>query len=68
MKLVANWKSFWKWNSVQAMTAATALQGTWMSLPPDLKSKITPDTVHVITMAILVLGVIGRLRDQGSAK
>lgn len=68
MKLVADWKRAWTWNSVHAMTAAIALQGAWAAIPDDLKMHVPGALVNGVTVALLVLGVVGRLRDQGSPK
>lgn len=67
MKFVADWQRAWRWNSVHAMTAAIALQGAWAAIPDDLKQHIPAAMVNGVTIALLVLGIIGRLRDQGPA-
>lgn len=67
MKLVAGWKRAWRWNSMHAMAAAIALQGAWAAIPDDLKQHVPVALVNGVTIALLVLGIIGRLRDQGSA-
>lgn len=50
--------------SVQAMTLATSIQGTWALLPDDLKPGIPPKVVHIICAVILVAGIVGRLMQQ----
>lgn len=67
MKLVADWQRAWRWNSMHAMAAAIALQGAWTAIPDDLKQHVSGALVNGVTIALLVLGIIGRLRDQGSA-
>ena len=62
--LVDNARSAWRWFSVQAMVLAGAIQGAWMFLPEDMKSSIPPGIVQAVTIALLVLGVAGRLIDQ----
>jgi hypothetical protein len=54
--------------SVQAMTLAGALQGAWLAIPPDLKAHVPDGLVYVVTLAILALGVIGRLVVQRVSK
>lgn len=66
MKLVKNAGQSFRWFSVQAMAVAGALQGAWLALPAELKLRVPAEWVDAITIAILVLGVIGRLVDQGS--
>lgn len=64
MKLVANWKRAWRWFSVQTMVLAGALQGAWVFVPDDMRASIPHAIVQGITIALLVLGVVGRLVDQ----
>jgi len=63
--LVPNWRRAWRWISVQAMALAIALQAGWQALPPDLAARIPGDWVTALSVAVLVLGIIGRLVDQG---
>jgi membrane protein required for beta-lactamase induction len=68
MKLVDNAKHAYKWLSVQAMALVLAIVGAWMAMPPDLKSRIPETWVDALSMAVLVLGMFGRVVDQGSSK
>lgn len=52
---------------MHAMAAAIALQGAWTAIPDDLKMHVPGAMVNGVTIALLVLGIIGRLRDQGPA-
>lgn len=49
---------------MQAMAAAVALQGAWEILPPPLKDRLPDGLVTGISMALLLLGMIGRLVKQ----
>lgn len=64
MKLVSDWKQAWRWSSVHAMTAAAAVQGAWLALPDDIKQHVPAIVATGVTIGLLLLGVIGRLRDQ----
>lgn len=68
MKVVPDWRSAWRWTSVHAMSAAIAIQAVWMGLPPSLQAHITARDAHVLTIAVLILGIAGRLRDQTPIK
>ena len=67
MKLIDNWRQAWRWFSVQSMLIAGAIQTTWLTLPADLKDTIPVGWVLGVAVAVLVLGVIGRLIDQTPA-
>lgn len=46
------------------MTLAGAIQGAWLFVPEDMKSTIPPNVVQWTTLALLGLGVAGRLVKQ----
>lgn len=64
MKFVDEAKHCWRMFSVQAMTAAGAIQGGWMYVPEDMKAVIDHRIVSGVTIALLVLGIAGRLVKQ----
>lgn len=67
MKLVPGARRAWRWFSMQAMVASVALQGAWLALPADMKAAVPDRIVMIATIALLVMGVVGRLVDQGGA-
>lgn len=64
MKLIPEWRQAPRMMSVQAMTLALALQGAWQALPDDLRASLPTELVPWLSMALLALGVIGRLIQQ----
>jgi len=66
LKLVPEVRRAWRWFSVQAMTLAGSLQAAWLAVPDDLRIKVPGVMVHVITIALLVAGIVGRLVQQSS--
>ena len=64
MKLIDNARNAWRMFSVQAMTVAGAIQGAWLAIPASLQDQIPGDIVKGVTIALLVLGVLGRLVKQ----
>lgn len=65
MKLVPEWKRAWRWISVQSMVVAGSIQGAWMFIPDDMKASIPVGLVQGVTIALLALGVVGRVVKQG---
>lgn len=63
-ELVEDWRKAWRWFSVNAMIVAAAIQGAWLQIPDDMKTHIPEALVSGSTIALLVLGVIGRLIKQ----
>lgn len=66
MKLVRNWRSFWRWHSTWALAIIGALPFVWAELPPDLKAFIPHEWRPGILTAVAVAGIVARLRDQGT--
>jgi hypothetical protein len=66
MMLVTNWKSAWRWFSVQAMGAIVALPLVWAALPGDAKSFLPDGAEPWVLAALAVAGIMGRLIDQST--
>lgn len=64
MRLIEDAKRCWRMLSMQAMAAAVALQGAWAAAPDDMKATIPHQWVSWATMALLALGMLGRLVKQ----
>ena len=64
MKLVTNWKSAWKWFSVQFVAAAGAVQLSVLAFPDTVRAWLPDWLTHVLAMALLAAAVLGRLVDQ----
>lgn len=64
MRLIEEAKHAWKLFSMQAMGLGLALQGAWQAAPDDMKGTIPHAWVSYATMALLVLGMVGRLVKQ----
>ena len=65
MKLIDEWRKCYKFVSVQAMVLAGAIQGAWVYIPDSLRASVPQNIVTGVTVALLVLGVVGRVIDQG---
>ena len=63
-KPVKNWRKCWRMFSVQAMVLAGAIQGAWASLPSEMQSTVSDEWLRYATIALMVLGVVGRLVAQ----
>lgn len=68
MAFIDEAKHAWRMLSVQAMTAAGAIQGAWMYVPDDMKAVIDHRIVSGATILLLVLGIVGRLVKQDIPK
>ena len=65
LQLVEDWRKAWRWFSVNAMIAAGAIQGAWLQIPDDMRAHIPEHLISGATIALLILGVAGRLIKQG---
>jgi type VI protein secretion system component VasF len=66
MQLIDEWRRAHRMLSMQAMTAATALLGAWQALPDTMQALIPERYVLWVAVALLVLGMVGRLVKQPS--
>jgi hypothetical protein len=66
--LVPDWRDCWRWFCMHAMFIAIALQGAWLELPDDMRAGLPDWFVHAVTVAILLLGMIGRVIEQARAR
>lgn len=64
IELVDGWRNAHKWISTNCMALAAALQLSWVYVPPDLKVNLPPHILNGVTVALLVLGVVGRMFKQ----
>jgi hypothetical protein len=64
MKLVDDWKSAWKWFSVQLVAAATAVQLSVLAFPDGMRGWLPDWLTHVLAVVLLAAAVFGRLVDQ----
>ena len=62
--LVDGWRQAWRWFSMQAMAAAGLLLTVWATIPEDLKAVMPPAWTKGIAIALIVLGLAGRIVKQ----
>ena len=67
MKLVENWKSAWKWFSVQLVAIAGSVQLAVLAFPDELKGWLPDWLTHALALGLLCAAVFGRLIDQSKA-
>jgi hypothetical protein len=66
-KLVANWKSAWRWWSIRFSALAVAAETAWATVPPEVLAEfIEPTTERKITAGLILLAMLGRVIDQGT--
>lgn len=65
---VENWRKSWRWLSVQIPAVNSAFLATWSLLPAKFQDAMPPVAVIGISVALIVLGVAGRLLDQSGVK
>lgn len=68
MRLVPDWKSCWRWFSVQLMAVSAAIQATMMVMPSSLVSYVPEGTMKLLALAFVIGAVGGRLIDQPDPK
>ena len=64
MKLVDDWKDFWKWHSTQILAILAAMPVVWAQLPPDLKAAIPDEYLPYIASLVALSGILARVKKQ----
>lgn len=70
MKFIDDARKAWKHYSTIALTAASGLQGAWLSIPEDIKAGLPESVgqaVSWISLAIVLLGLFGKFVEQPKA-
>ena len=62
---VANWKRCPRWLSVAIPTVNLTFLSTWAALPSKFQDALPMPWMLAIAIVLIVLGVAGRLIDQG---
>ena len=65
MRLVKDARRAWRWFSVQAMVLQGAVASSWLFVPDDMRAAVPPEWLAVAAIVLTVLGIAGRLVDQG---
>jgi hypothetical protein len=64
MNLIEDWKQAGKFLSVQANAIGASLATGYLTLYDKLKENFPPKYMFAITVAVFVLGIIGRVIQQ----
>ena len=64
MQLIPNIKQAWKMFSIQAQALNAALLVSWQSLPSSFQTVLPVQSLLIIAVVLLVLGVVGRVIQQ----
>ena len=65
MKLVQDWRGFLKRYSTWANMALISVGSVWVTIPEDMRAAVDPRILGTCAIVLAVLGVVGRLIDQG---
>ena len=64
MRLVPDWRSAWRWFSVQSLAIIALIPVVWPALPPEAHEWVPQTWRPWIVFALAVGGIVGRLIDQ----
>lgn len=68
LTLVSDWRKSGRWLSVQIPAINAAFLATWALLPVKFQDALPPAAFIWIAIALIVIGVAGRLLDQSGVK
>ncbi|MET3817223.1 MULTISPECIES: hypothetical protein [Pantoea] len=64
MKLVSDWRNWWRWHSTKAIIALGMLPTIWFELPPEWKAEIPSSWMRIAAIVVMVIGVYSRMTLQ----
>ncbi|WP_313471228.1 DUF7940 domain-containing protein [Atlantibacter hermannii] len=64
IRLVDDWRHWWRWNSTKVIVALGALPTIWFELPPEWKEEIPSSWMRVGAIVLMVIGVLSRMTLQ----
>ena len=67
MRLVSDARQAWRWFSVQALALQGIAAASWLAVPDDMRAAVPSEWLAGAAVALTVLGIVGRLVDQGGA-
>ena len=66
VRRVENARQGWRWWSIRAMALQGAGAGAWLAVPDDMRAAVPPEWLAAAAIALTVLGIVGRMVDQGT--
>jgi hypothetical protein len=67
VRLVRDWKSCWRWFSIQLIAVQAALQAIFIAFPAEMRQYLPDEYLHVLAMSLLASTVLARVADQTPA-
>ena len=64
-RLIKDVKSSWRFFSVQAFALQGIAAASWLAVPGDMRAAVPSEWLAGAALLLTVLGIIGRLVDQG---
>ena len=68
MRLVKDARKAWRWFSVQAMVLQGAVASSWLFVPDDMRAAVPGEWLAACAVVLTVIGIAGRLIDQGGSE
>ena len=68
MQLIPDWRAAWRYYSTQAMALQGAIAASWLVVPEDWRAAVPAEWLAASAVVLTVLGVAGRLIDQGGTR
>lgn len=68
MRLVANWRRFWRWYSTWATGLGAAAGAAWLLVPEDMRAAVPDAWLGGFGVVLFLLILAARLIDQGESE
>lgn len=64
LRLVKDWRNWWRWHSTKALVALGLLPTVWLEMPADWKAMIPVNWLQGMSFIIMLLGLLSRITRQ----
>lgn len=63
-RFVDDWRSAWRWFSVQLVALAATVQLSVLAFPAEMREWLGDEITHWLAVGLLIAAILGRLIDQ----
>lgn len=64
IRLVHDWRQWWRWHSTKAIVALGLLPTVWFELPPEWKAEIPSAWMRGAAIVVMLIGIYTRMTLQ----
>ena len=64
LRLVKDWRQWWRWHSTKALVLLGLLPTIWVEMPADMKAMIPAHWLQIVSFIVMLAGMLSRITRQ----